>query len=79
MAVLLLGARKSKIEVVLLTYMEPRSEGQKVKNLLWQNRVENLIFIILGRFSVEKTQFRRLKTIFSEMVDFRIGPLLTSL
>ena len=35
MAVLPLGARKSKIEVVLLTYMEPRSEGQKVKYLFW--------------------------------------------
>ena len=49
MAVLLLGARKSKIEVVLLTYMEPRSEGQRVKNSLWQNRVKNLIFIIFAR------------------------------
>ena len=50
-----MGVKKSKVEVVLLTYMEPRSEGQKVKYLFWQNRVENLIFIILGRFSLEKT------------------------
>jgi hypothetical protein len=42
-----------------------------------QNRVENLILIILDLFPMKNTQLCRFWTIFSEMVDFCMGPFLT--
>ena len=47
------------------------------KILFCQNRVENLSLIIFWLSPMKNTQIWRFWTIFSEMVDFCIGPFLT--
>ena len=54
-----------------ICHLARRMKNSKI--LFFRNRVENLIPIILSLFPLKNTQYWRFWTIFSEMVDFRMG------
>jgi hypothetical protein len=54
MVVCLLGAKNRKVEVSLLTHMQPCSEDEKVKNFVFSKSGREFNSYHLGPFPVEK-------------------------